>query len=263
MRRRAGFNFTNDKYRRRLRDRRGGLCLALLNLPHLWLALEPGTHIPSCGFGSPCLPRCLPRQLGNGHFASVHRGRCRRTGKEVAIKIVPKSKQTAASIRHEAAVLKRVSMHKRIASLEALYETPDCFYIVMEYVGGGELFDHLCDHGAMTEREAATLVSELAGAIAILHAQGMCHADIKPENLLLTSDGHVKLVDFGLSCQFDRRTGGRVDPNVNGSSVGTMAYWAPEVRCGLQRAGTHLPLPPPLSPLPTPLPPSYPLITPS
>lgn len=169
-------------------------------------------------------------ELGNGHFASVHRGRCRKTGREVAIKIVPKSRQTAASIRHEAAVLKRVSMHRRIASLEALYETPQCFYIVMEYVSGGELFDHLCDHGAMTEREAATLVSELAGAIAILHAQGMCHADIKPENLLLTADGHVKLVDFGLSCQFDRSTGGRVDPNANGASVGTMAYWAPEVR---------------------------------
>ena len=50
------------------------------------------------------------------------------------------------------------------------------------------------------EREAATLISELSGAIAIMHAQGMCHADIKPENLLLTSkdaDAHVKLVDFG------------------------------------------------------------------
>lgn len=71
-------------------------------------------------------------QLGSGHFATVHRGRCKRTGVEVAIKIVPKSNQTAASIRHEAEVLKRVSMHKRIASLEALYETASAFYIVME-----------------------------------------------------------------------------------------------------------------------------------
>ena len=120
--------------------------------------------------------------------------------------------QTAESIRHECTVLQRVSIHKRVASLEALYETDEHFYIVMEYVSGGELFDHLCEHGAYSEREAATLISELAGAIAICHAQGVAHADIKPENLLLTHDGHVKLVDFGLSCQYVNNE--RVDPNV-------------------------------------------------
>jgi calcium/calmodulin-dependent protein kinase I len=172
----------------------------------------------------------IGEMLGNGHFATVHRGKSRLTGKEVAIKVVPKSKQTAESIRHEAAVLKRVSHHKRIASLEAVYETDDTFYIVMEYVSGGEVLDNLIEHGAMSEREAATLISELAGAVALLHAQGLAHADIKPENLLLTHDGHVKLVDFGLSCQF---VGGeRVDPNkpgADGLATGTAAYWAPEV----------------------------------
>ena len=170
--------------------------------------------------------------LGSGHFATVRRGQCIDTGKEVAIKVVPKSRQTAASIRHEAAVLKRVSMHKRIASLEALYETDDHFYIVMEYVAGGELFDHLCDHGAMTEREAATLVSELAGAIAILHAQGVCHADIKPENLLLTTDGHVKLVDFGLSCQFEgNKRIVRAEPAMPPRSTSFVLHPSPYVRC--------------------------------
>jgi len=171
-------------------------------------------------------------QLGCGNFATVHRGRCKRTNAEVAIKVVPKNKQTAASIRHEVDVLTRVSMHKRIASLEGMYETDDAFYIVMEFCGGGEVFDHLCDHGAMSEVEAAKLVSELAGAIAILHAQGMAHADIKPENLLLTKDGHAKLVDFGLSCRW--ADGARVDPNrrfVDGKevTVGSLPYWAPEV----------------------------------
>ena len=170
------------------------------------------------------------KQLGSGNFATVHKGICKRTGAEVAIKIVPKDKQTEDSIRHEAHVLKRVSLHKRIARMEALYETSECFYIVMEYVGGGEVFDHLCTHGAMSEEEASTLVSELAGAIAILHAQGMCHADIKPENLLLTKDGHVKLVDFGLSCQWALSTGARVDPNhKDGVACGSLPYWAPEV----------------------------------
>lgn len=76
----------------------------------------------------------------------------------------------------------------------------------------------------MNEKEAATLLSELAGAIALLHAQGMCHADIKPENLLLTQEGrHVKLVDFGLSCQYALTDGRRLDPNRGGT--GTLAYW--------------------------------------
>ena len=101
---------------------------------------------------------------------------------------------------------------------------PDPLTLVARSVPPRRLFDHLCEHGPMSERDAATLISELAGAIAIMHAQGMCHADIKPENLLLTSDGHVKLVDFGLSCQYDGAK--RIDPNVNSSSMGTLAYWA-------------------------------------
>ena len=168
----------------------------------------------------------LGEDLGSGFFATVRKGKCRKTGKTVAIKIVPKNKQTAESIRHEAAVLKRVSMHKRIASLEAFYETDDEFYIVMEFVAGGDLLEHLMEHGAMSEADTATLVSELAGAIALLHAQGVCHADIKPENLLLTNDGHIKLVDFGLSAQFEGNE--RVDPN-KGGSPGTWHYFAPEV----------------------------------
>jgi hypothetical protein len=71
-------------------------------------------------------------QLGEGNFATVVRGKCRRTGKDVAVKVVPKSKMTEDSIRHEVAVLQRVSLHKRIASLEALYEADDAFFIVME-----------------------------------------------------------------------------------------------------------------------------------
>ena len=172
----------------------------------------------------------LGAELGFGAFASVRRATCRRTGKTVAVKVVPKSKMTAASIRHEASVLKKVGMHTRVASLEAVYETDELFYIVMEYVGGGDILDYLMEHGPYKETEAATLISELAGAIAIMHAQDMCHADIKPENLLLTSDGHVKLVDFGLSAQFNHEKK-RVDPNGADPSgaIGTLAYFSPEM----------------------------------
>ena len=173
------------------------------------------------------------KMLGEGAFAKVFRGRSKTTGKEVAIKVVNKSKQSASSIRHELEVLKRVSLHKCIAELIAYYETNDRFYIVMELVTGGELFDRLVDYGAFSEREAATLVQELGGAIALLHAQGLCHADIKPENLMLTDDGHVKLVDFGLSVtsEFDQRVGTATAAATGqeGLKLGTPAYWPPEM----------------------------------
>ena len=79
---------------------------------------------------------------------------------------------------------------------------------------------------------------EIGGAVALLHAQGLCHADIKPENLLLTGEESkaggqgVKLVDFGLSCEFVAADGGeleRTDPNRGTKSVGTKSYWPPEL----------------------------------
>ena len=191
----------------------------------------------------------LEGAVGEGAYAVVRRGRCKRTGKAVAIKTVPKSKMNATAIRHEVGILRRVSLHNCIASLEAFYEAEHCFYIVMEFASGGDLLDHLNDHGAWSEARAATLVQELAGAVALMHGQGLCHADIKPENILLTADGHVssrgrlrarerppcprrhhvtaewprlqvKLVDFGLSCEIS---------TTSSKSVGTRAYWPPEV----------------------------------
>ena len=177
----------------------------------------------------------LGPELGRGAFATVRRGRCRVTGIDVAIKVVPKSLATGDSIRHEASVLQRVSMHRSIAKLEAFYETDTHFYIVMEFVAGGELFDLICDQGAFPERDAAALLQDVSGAVALLHAQGMCHADIKPENMLLTQGGKVKLVDFGLSCELS-------SDNAAHKSAG----------------GPLLPPPPPAAPAPPPAPPPPP-----
>ena len=62
----------------------------------------------------------------------MRKGRCKRTGKHVAIKIIPIDKQTEESIRHEVDVLRRVEIHRSIAKLEDFYENDSCFYIVME-----------------------------------------------------------------------------------------------------------------------------------
>ena len=113
-------------------------------------------------------------------------------------------------------------MHRSVAALDGFYETPEHFYLVMEFIGGGELFEALVEEGAYSEARAASILKEVASGLALLHAQGLCHADIKPENLLLTSrdaDAHVKLVDFGLSTS--PREASKRKP-------GTWAYWPPE-----------------------------------
>ena len=73
--------------------------------------------------------------------------------------------------------------------------------MILDLVEGGEMFDHLVDHGAYSEADAARLVREVASALDFLHGIGVVHNDIKPENLMLstveTRDGSIQLVDFG------------------------------------------------------------------
>ena len=136
------------------------------------------------------------RQLGDGAYSVVMRGRSRKTGEPVAIKIVPKvldedaadykRLQADEEVRREVEMLKRVSVHSCISRFEAYYESKSHHYIVSELVEGGELFDHLAEIGSYSEKQAAALLQELGGAVALMHAQGLCHADIKPENILLT-----------------------------------------------------------------------------
>ena len=169
------------------------------------------------------------KQLGDGAYSVVMRGRCRKTGEPVAIKMVPKALDDDAAdykrvqaddeVRREVEMLKRVSMHSCISKFEAYYESKTHHYIVSELVTGGELFDHLAEIGSYSEKQAAALLQELGGAVALMHAQGLCHADIKPENILLTGEGKLKLVDFGLATKAGVKS--EVRP-------GTWAYWPPE-----------------------------------
>ena len=223
-------------------------------------------------------------KLGEGAYGVVYKGRCKSTGTEVAIKTVAKRKANDDSIRHEMAMLLRVGLHRGVAALLDHFETDSAFYMVMEYVPGGEvcqalggrsytlliaipaiacgrsytllivipaiacgrsytlliaipaiasdcekvllcaaqLFDRIVDHGSFSEARAAGYIRQLADAVAFLHSQGLCHADIKPENLLLTShgtDADVRLVDFGLTRE------ARVTSD---HKPGTWAYWPPE-----------------------------------
>ena len=132
-------------------------------------------------------------------------------------------------VKDEANILLNVH-HPNIIGVKEIFETRRYFYIAMELVRGGELFDRIVEKQHFDEPTTRLVMKQLLEAVAYLHARGIAHRDIKPENILLAEPGTfvVKLSDFGLSRVFD-------DSSFMKTMCGTPAYVAPEV---LMSAGT-------------------------
>ena len=125
--------------------------------------------------------------------------------------------------RTERKVLSVVN-HPFIMKLHYAFQTPDKLYLVLDYCPGGELFFHLSRFRRFPERVARFYAAELLLAIGHLHKRGIIYRDLKPENVLLDAEGHVKLGDFGLA------KAGIKHPCEGASSMcGTPEYMAPEV----------------------------------
>jgi len=146
------------------------------------------------------------RPLGKGMFGDVFQATKKETGETVAIKKIAKRFTNDDSFQREMdnlLFLEQTGGHPSICALREHFDPPgdDHFYLVLDLVEGGELFDHLCEFGAYSEADAARVIRQTASALAFLHGVGMVHSDLKPENLMLSSkdggDATVKLVDFG------------------------------------------------------------------
>eukprot|EP00977_Amphora_coffeiformis_P004489 scaffold965_cov158-Amphora_coffeaeformis.AAC.13 len=119
-----------------------------------------------------------------------------------------------------------------------MYEDHNNYYLILDLVSGGEMFDHLINYGAYSEADAARLMYEIASAMAFMHGVGVVHADLKPENLLLSTknrwDGTIKVIDFGCAVVQDMEESVLDEtkdfkPDVpKANSNGTTAYWSPE-----------------------------------
>uniref|UniRef100_M4AI00 Serine/threonine-protein kinase DCLK2 n=1 Tax=Xiphophorus maculatus TaxID=8083 RepID=M4AI00_XIPMA len=142
--------------------------------------------------------------IGDGNFAVVKECVERSTGKEFALKIINKAKCSGKEhlIENEVAVLRRVK-HPNIIMLIEEVDTPSELCLVMELVKGGDLFDAIMSSAKYTEKDASTMVYNLAAALLYLHSINIVHRDIKPENLLVFEDPggfkSLKLGDFGLA----------------------------------------------------------------
>jgi len=172
--------------------------------------------------------------IGEGAYGSVHPARLALTGEKVALKKISKRYTNSTSFKTETDALLRIydnGGHPNISGLRDMYEDGNHFYLILDLVSGGEMFEHLINYGAYSEADAARLMYEVASALAFLHGVGVVHADLKPENLLLDSkkriDGVIKMIDFGCSIVTDEEGGGPINaPSAN--SNGTTAYWPPE-----------------------------------
>lgn len=185
----------------------------------------------------PCVQMFFPllRVLGKGSFGKVVLVQ-KRTGKDrgglYAMKILRKShlvkRRQIERTRTERKVLSVVE-HPFIMKLHFAFQTVDKLYLVLDYCPGGELFFHLSRYRRFPERVARFYAAELLLAIGHLHKRGIIYRDLKPENVLLDAEGHVKLGDFGLAKDNIQH------PCEGASSMcGTPEYMAPEV---LSQAG--------------------------
>src|SRR6266498_145146 len=172
------------------------------------------------------------RLLGAGEMAEVYEGHDRLLARRMAIKIL------LSQYAHDPAFLERFRReaqsaaslpHPNIVSVFDTGSDGDTWFIVMELVAGNTLRDLIHLHGPVHPARAAEICSEVAGALAVAHARGIVHRDVKPGNVMLTTEGKVKVMDFGIA----RAT---AVPSITQTSavVGTAQYIAPEQAQGLE-----------------------------
>lgn len=166
--------------------------------------------------------------LGSGQFGVVYGGKHRKTGRDVAVKVIDKLRfptKQESQLRNEVAILQSLR-HLGIVNLECMFETPEKVFVVMEKLHGDMLEMILSsEKGRLPERLTKFLITQILVALRHLHFKNIVHCDLKPENVLLASADpfpQVKLCDFG----FARIIG---EKSFRRSVVGTPAYLAPEV----------------------------------
>lgn len=175
------------------------------------------------------------------------------TGELFAVKIVDRrvegvngARSVAETVMHEVAVLNSLD-HPYLMKIIDFFDEEDTYYLIMELMNGGDVFDRIIKKTRYTEEDARNLALFLLAAVNYLHSNGICHRDLKPQNLLLKckdDDAEIKIADFGFACRvhtpmsLTKRCGAypklcllpNVQPNVANLPIsGTPTYVAPEI----------------------------------
>lgn len=167
-------------------------------------------------------------KLGSGAMAVVYKARQLSLDRIVAVKVLPKrftEKSDYIKRFYKEGKTAAKLNHNNIVQAIDVGEVGGLYYFVMEYVEGKTLYDDLSRGKIFSEQEALEIVIQLANALAHAHAQGLIHRDVKPKNIMINTDGVVKLADMGLA----RETSDiKAAKHEEGKAFGTPYYIAPE-----------------------------------
>lgn len=178
----------------------------------------------------------LSKVLGSGAFSQVLLCTSKRTGKQVAVKVVDKKKfmqfrivrHTELTVESEKEVMETID-HPNVVRLYETFDTSRYCYLVMEYMPGGDLLQRILDHGIYQPVTTRRLFQDVLNGIQCLHDNGIAHRDIKPENILLTradEEAVAKLADMGLAKHVEEYASAQAQ---RATVCGTPHYYAPEM----------------------------------
>lgn len=169
--------------------------------------------------------------IGSGGFGKVYQVRLKATNTILAMKVLNKKSIVEADevekLRTEKSILTKLDS-PFLVKLHYSFQSPTKIMFVMEYVNGGELFFHLQQQEAgFTPERVKFYAAEILSGIEYLHSRGIIYRDLKPENVLIAADGHVRMTDFGIS-----KEGLNAKDDRTATFCGTPEYLAPEVLQG-------------------------------
>lgn len=168
----------------------------------------------------------LDERIGSGGMADVYKATDILLNRPVAVKILhdqfKRDTEFINKFQREARAAARLS-HPNIVNIYDVGVSEGDHYIVMEYVPGKTLKDKIRQDGHLSTEEALRIAREIAEALAHAHANGLVHCDIKPHNILMMADGHIKVADFGIARAVTEST-----MTYSGNVVGSVHYFSPE-----------------------------------
>ena len=174
----------------------------------------------------------LDREIGRGGMGIVYRAKDRRLKRTVAVKLLPPELAFRSEIRtrflREAETAAQLS-HPNIVPIYSVDERDGLVYFVMAMIEGDNLAKRMHDRGPMDVDEVRRILRDVADALAYAHARGVVHRDIKPDNILLDSQGRPLVTDFGIARAISE---GDARLTATGMAIGTPAYMSPEQSAG-------------------------------
>lgn len=175
----------------------------------------------------------IVEQLGAGGMSEVYLAEDEKLGRQVALKVLPRELATSperlSRFRREARTVAALN-HPNIVTLHSTEDAQGLYFLTMELLEGGTLRERIRP-GGLAADELLRLALPLADAVAAAHARGITHRDLKPANVMISGDGRVKVVDFGLakvSAGGAEDREGSTSLTVDGRILGTVAYMSPE-----------------------------------